>query len=456
MNKLLKIMVMGLLIGSTLACQHSGSSNANGSTTDQSVIVVGAGIAGLRAAQQLSNAGVQVTVLEARSRIGGRLSSDRTIPNVTLDLGASWIHGTGGNPLYDYAQQQQVSMVAWDYDKAEVFNQDGTNNPILAQAEDTIEALFDSHFLSVFNQNSNASFQDVINAADNAGDLSHLSPQEINFIASSQIESEYAADVDQLSIQAVLEGEEFQDPEVVFPNGYDQLTTALAQGLDVRLEQVVSKIDYSTSKVVVVASGQEYRADKVLITVPLGVLKKGVIEFFPALPDAKQQAIDAFEMGVLNKVYLKFDHIFWSQASDNFGFVSQTKGDFSSWLNLAGVTHQPVLMAFNSGRYGIEIESLSDNEIVARAMAVLKAIYGEDIPNPTHHLITRWSQDPFSFGSYSYMAPAANNDMREDLAADIDKRIFFGGEATSSFYPATVHGAFISGDRESEKILRAR
>jgi monoamine oxidase len=86
-------------------------------------------------------------------------------------------------------------------------------------------------------------------------------------------------------------------------------------------------------------------------------------------------------------------------------------------------------------------------------MATLKVMYGTDIPQPTEHLITRWASDPYSFGSYSYVPRGATSSMRNDLAEPVANKVFFAGEATSSDFPSTVHGAFLSGQREADRII---
>ena len=416
------------------------------------VIAIGAGMSGIKAANQLANAGLQVQVLEARNRIGGRTWSDKSL-GATLDLGASWIHGISGNPIYNLARSVDVPLVEWDYDNQTTYDANGsTDNEIDAKIEDANNAIMRT-MSSAPTDDPNYTLQDLVDQTRSRGDLQGLTEQELEFFVNSGFEQDIAADTDKVSLAGLMTVDSFDGPDVVFPQGYDALVKSLAQGLEVKLNTYVEAINYLDSVVSVQTSQGTFTADYVIVTVPLGVLKKQAILFNPPLPQVKQDAIQALDMGVLNKVYLKFPQVFWDNNVDNIAHISEQKGRWSYWINLSKVTNQPILLAFNVASFGAEIEQLSDDEIISQAMIQLRKFFGNDIPSPTDSIITRWASDPFSFGSYSYVPKGATASMRDDLAAPISNRIFFAGEATHNRFPSTVHGAFLSGQREAERIL---
>jgi monoamine oxidase len=160
-------------------------------------------------------------------------------------------------------------------------------------------------------------------------------------------------------------------------------------------------------------------------------------------------------MGLLNKTYLRFPEVFWDKEHDLLGHIAERKGEWAEWLNIYKYTGQPILLGFNAGRYGRQIEKLSDREIVAAAMKTLRSLYGAKIPDPEAWLITRWAGDPLAGGSYSYLPPGATEGDRAALAQPVGGRLFFAGEATSVEYPATVHGALLSGRRAAKEIGQA-
>lgn len=453
---------LAILLGVT-ACSGTSSTAVQEEPTeadDPSVIVVGAGMAGLRAASLLNDAGMQVTVLEARDRIGGRTWSDNAL-GTTVDLGGSWIHGITGNPLYEYATEVGAEMVEWNYDLYTVFNADGSTSRLINEDEDQFYAPLESAGAAYLAANGEGSLQDAIDGAVANGSLNDFTIEEVNFIVTSFIEDSYATEASNIGLIGFSEsgGESFPgadavqfDPEVVFPRGYNQITDALAEGLSIETGVRVNSIDYSGEQVMVSDGQSTYSADYVLVTVPLGVLKEGVIEFQPALPANKVAAIDAMDMGVLDKVYLRFADVFWRDEFDNFGYVSDSVNEYASWLSLVNLTGEPILLAFSSADEAIANEALSDAEIIAKVMQILRAIYGGSVPEPIDYTITRWYQDPNSYGAYSNLPPGASVNAISDLAEAIDNKLFFAGEATSE-YQSTVHGAFLSGVREAEKII---
>ena len=419
------------------------------------VIVIGAGMAGLSAARRLVALNYRVIVLEARDRFGGRVWTDRSL-GLPLDLGASWIHGVDGNPLTQLADGLGVKRVVTNYDNTSVYDSAGAQ---LSTAEVArVDKLFEDLSTQITAWQDQFENDTSLQAAiDQYLHSKHFSPAEIRqlwFAVNTTIEHEYAADVRDLSLYWFDDSGEFSGDDVIFPQGYDQLTHSMADGLDIRLGKVVDQVDASGAKLLVHAGGEEFTAERVVVCLPVGVLQHNSVKFLPALPAAKQKALAGFGFGVLNKVYLKFPKVFWDSGSHLLNFISAEKGHWCEWLNLAALLDQPVLLAFNAGDYGLEIEKLADDQVVEAAMATLRTIYGNSIPDPESWLITRWGSDPFTHGSYSSLRPGSRPENYDILAAPINNRLFFAGEATHRVHPATVHGAYLSGLRAAEELAK--
>ena len=192
----------------------------------------------------------------------------------------------------------------------------------------------------------------------------------------------------------------------------------------------------------------EYTADAVVVTLPLGILKRGDVEFKPSLPAWKQNAINSIGFGLLNKVFLKFENVFWDIDNDYIGYASDTHGEFYLFVNLIPVAGCAVLMSLVSGQFAENLEKKSDKEVVDYAMKILQTMFTnkgkqkgnsnknknnkkwKNIPQPTDYYVTRWRQDPFSRGSYSYIAKGSNGDHYDKLSYSVKDKVYFAGEAT--------------------------
>ncbi|PQP95866.1 lysine-specific histone demethylase 1 homolog 1 [Prunus yedoensis var. nudiflora] len=245
------------------------------------------------------------------------------------------------------------------------------------------------------------------------------------------------------------------------PGGNETFVRSLSEGLPIFYERTVQSIRYGSDGVLVYANGQEFRGDMVLCTVPLGVLKKGSIEFVPELPQRKKGAIQSLGFGLLNKVAILFPYNFWGGDIDTFGHLTEDpsmRGEFFLFYSYSSVSGGPLLVALVAGDAAIKFELMSPVESVNRVLEILRGIFnpkGIAVPDPIQAVCTRWGKDAFAYGSYSYVAVGSSGDDYDILAESIgDGRVFFAGEATNKQYPATMHGALLSGMREAANILR--
>lgn len=427
---------------------HAGNPNR------ERILIIGAGMAGVSAGRRLHDAGHQVTILEARDRIGGRMWTSRRWEDNPVDLGASWIHGPRGNPLTDIANEIGALRRTTDSDVAPLYGPGG--NLLPDRVWDELES-YNNQIVRAIQRaglrEEDSSVEAAIERYVDRSGFTNTQSRRFQFTVNNYIEQEFADDVSNLSSHFIDEGLAFSGEDVILPNGYDALPRHLATGLDIRLYQQTMRIQYDERGVTVTTNTHRFVADRALVTLPIGVLKAQAVEFSPALPPAKLEAIDAIGVGVMNKFALRFPAVFWEEDADWIGYLSEEKGVFSNWLSFYRAAGIPVLLAFNVGTYGAFVESLSDSEALELAMATLRRMYGPNIPDPIGIQATRWRSDPFARCSYSSPVLGIGTRSREDLAAPVADRVFFAGEATSASYPSTVHGAYLTGQREAERIL---
>jgi monoamine oxidase len=425
--------------------------------------VIGAGIAGLTAARDLTIDGYDVAVLEARERIGGRIWTSHEL-GVPADLGASWIHGFEDNPIARLARRHDIRILRTDissvtparYRSVALYDEDGRR---LGTAETVEMSELMADYLDFIAAKQKEGVEMSLLAVEEAFAASEGLDAErrrrLNFIARTYLEHEWAGPRSEVSLLEFDKTLGFAGHDRVFPEGYSQVTDRLAQGTQILLGHEVTQVDYSGARVDVLTNHGSFQANQVLVTVPLGVLQAGRIAFNPSLPRAKREAIRKTRMGVFNKIFLKFDSVFWGEDYELIGYMGSQDSDWPEIVNFQKIAGLPVLLAFSAGAAGEQNELRSDAELVACLMGCLRRMYGPSIPEPAGHLVTRWNHDPFSLGSYSYTPVGSKQSQRRQIGMPVENRVFFAGEATSQFFPSTVHGAFLSGVRAAYEIMLA-
>jgi monoamine oxidase len=424
----------------------------------QQIIVIGAGIAGITAAKKLQAQGYRVIILEGRDRIGGRIWTDNSL-GVPLDLGAAWIHTVDGNPITRLVKQFGIQTVISDLKSQ--WSYKGVNQLLSDDDEMVINKAFQLFMDRVNKLKNEAPSSQQITLADIAQQI--IESEEITGITlkgfratlASAIESEVGDNLANLGLKGFDEDSKFNGEDVVFPKGYTQLVQALSTDLDIRTQHLVQKIAYDDTGVQLTTDRGVFHGSRVIVTVPLGVLKRGSIKFSPELPEMKLAAIQQLGMGALNKLVLKFPKQFWSSEPHALAYINGNIPDrYVEFYNWQKYIQEPILVALVSGNFSRSLSQMSKSEATQNMMSELQAMFGKDIPLPTATLLTQWHNDPFAYGSYSTFSINGNIQDCDRLAEPIGDRLFFAGEATYGKYIGTVHGALLSGEREANRIAK--
>src|SRR5262245_56890214 len=438
------------------------------------VIVVGAGWAGLTAANALRNAGIDHVVLEGRDRIGGRAYTV-DLDGVAIDLGCSWIHDPIGNPMSTFADQAAIARRNADHeqDAATYRMWDARLDRELDPAEKTAALVHGVTFSFVeaagiaAELGATASWYDGAQVYLDRHGLDGDARRQAEFVIQSLSELSENFPWTKLSLdQAVHRDLLYSGGLGVFPvGGYERLYQAMAGPEQVRLSHHVEAIERFRDRVTVhavvrgVSGGRRvsFHGSHVLVAVPLGVLKSRGIRFLPPLPGGKLASIRRVGFGWIEKVAMRFDEAFWADALHTHIVNISGRAPFQLplWVDVDRISGEPALVVFSAGSDAKRIHALGARAALKLTLARLRDILGHDVPRPRAWHVTNWQGSPYTQGGYTTTALGASPDDLDALAEPVGGRILFCGEHTHRHRYAHADGAMTSGIREAKRLLRS-
>jgi monoamine oxidase len=392
--------------------------------------IVGGGAAGIAAARLARERGIEAVILEASDRVGGRTS---TIGwhGCALDLGATWLHSADRNPLVPLAEELGVTIDRAPTPWRNQFQDLGYSKDEQAESWAAVEAFaqrlrsgLPGDVASNALEPGNAwnAFLEALNGYLNGTSLAHTSAED--FIA-------------------YWDGSDSSNWRL--PRGYGALLSALTEGLDVRIGQVVRRVDWTGSTVRLTLDGGVVEARRAIIAVPTNVLASGDIEFAPQLDD-RLHAVSQLPLGRVEKLFLASSEPESVPANAHLIGNPRAAETGSYMLRPLGM---PVIEGFFGGDW---LNGVGGDDLAAKASEELGALLGADFARKLSAVAySDWKNHAYIRGSYSYARPGAHG-ARAALCAPVDGPLAFAGEACSDADYATVHGAWQSGRVAVEQL----
>ncbi|XP_078246759.1 peroxisomal N(1)-acetyl-spermine/spermidine oxidase [Pogona vitticeps] len=501
--------------------EPAGASGRPGAAARPRVLIVGAGLAGLGAAQRLLHSRrpcFDLRLLEASGRVGGRIRSGKLSGKV-VEIGAHWIHGPSrGNPVFRLASEyglldedalseenQRVEVGGHPVGPSVCYSSRGQRlSPDLV---DSMGLLFASlleesrKFLhadrvpapSVGQYLKGAIAQSVSEWSEEEEEEKRLKLAILNMYFKLECCVSGTHSMDLVALEPFGEYAMLPGLDCTFPNGYDGLTDRIMSSLPkgiVLFGKPVKTIHWGSacmeesmgrcfSVQVECEDEEKFLVDHVIVTVPLGFLKEHQETFFsPPLPSQKMAAIKHLGFGTNNKIFLEFEQPFWKPDCELVEVVwvdesplAESAADLqATWFQkIPGfIVLQPperyghILCGFIAGKEAEFMETLSDTEVITALTQVLRRATGNPQLDPPKNILrSKWHSEPYTKGSYSYVAVDSSGDDIDVLAQPLPEeahnskplQVLFAGEATHRTFYSTTHGALLSGWREADRLI---
>ena len=424
---------------------------------NSTVVVIGAGASGIAASENLMAAGFKVILIEARDRMGGRAST-RLVGSVTFDAGASWLADSQVNYLRATADSMGVKLYPTDFNRALV-QYKGVNVPVegaefmtavkrrltlpyikirireffgLRKTLPSMASMLDPLLKKYGAQAAYARELIIVNEASNL-DLTSIAP---------------------LLLEHDLIGDDGYDPfptdDVMVDGGMQAFVTSLAKKVKPSLREAAQAVIRTENGVTVQTTRRRIDADAVIVTVPLGLLKAGTIQFDPGLPVEHRAAIDRLGFGNEKKTCLVYPNMNW--AKEHHLVALHDSPYFNFMVNVAAIKGQPMVMALSAGDKQIAADSLSIDELATALHVNVRSILGPDAPDPIDYSTTDWGNDPYALGAYSHSSLDTLGNEKKILQHPIAGRILLAGEALSN-RSGYVDGAWNDGQRAASVFI---
>jgi monoamine oxidase len=405
------------------------------------VAIIGAGAAGIAAAHALKQSGLSVIVLEARDRAGGRAHTIMAAPEITFDLGCGWLHSADKNRFVGIAEQLNFEI-------------DKTRPPWREQSFDTgfplAERMDFIRAIDAFYDRAEEAARQAVKSGHDKAASDYLEPgNRWNPMIDALSSYINGCELDAVSI---LDMDAYEDTEINWRvrRGYGAMIAAYGASCPLALNCAVSLIDHSGTRLRIETSLGTLSADKVIVTVPTNPIADEAIRFHPALP-AKVDAAIGLPLGLADKVMLALDESEALPKDGNLRGATMRTAMGSYHLRPFG---QAAIEGYFGGSFARELEDAGPGAFAAQSIDEIAALLGNDFRRKLKPLAeSRWAHDPFARGSYSHALPGHAGD-RAILAAPVDGRLFFAGEATSPNFFSTAHGARDSGERAAGEVLQ--